>query len=375
MTRAAPDTATIHVEGTWVRCAGAWTSLRLSEVEWQLDALRPPQSGRATFDLHAVTALDTAGAWLLHRSMQGLAQQGVAVSSEGLSPDAQAMLDLVSGQTPAGAKSARPAMGVRFLNEIGRTTVGHVRQNLGFLAFVGELAATSLPLVLRPTRLRWKTILSNLQAAGVDALPIVGMLAFLLGIVIGYQGGIPLRDYGATLFVADLVGLAMVRELAPLITAIIVAGRTGSAYTAQIGTMKVTEEIDALRTIGITPMELLVLPKVLALMVVLPLLTVYSDIIGILGGMVMAKAVLDMTFTAFIERLGDAVDVGSYLIGIGKAPVFAAIIACVGCYQGFRVSGSAESVGRQTTISVVQAIFLVLVVDAGFSVIFSILGI
>lgn len=369
------DAATVSIEGDSVRCAGAWTSLRLHGVEKNLDALRPPDTARVAFDLRATTGMDTAGAWLLHRSMQRLAKQGVAVSSEGASENAQAMLDLVARQAPEASMHTRVRVGVKFLDEVGRTTVASVRQNLGFLAFIGELALAALPLVLKPMRIRWKVVLSNLQTAGVNALPIVGMLAFLLGIVIGYQGGIPLRDYGATLFVADLVGLSMVRELAPLITAIIVAGRTGSAYTAQIGTMKVTEEIDALRTIGITPMELLVLPKVLALMVALPLLTVYSDIIGILGGMVMAKAVLGMTFTTFIERLAEAVDVGSFLIGIGKAPVFAAIIACVGCYQGFQVGGSAESVGRQTTISVVQAIFLVLVVDAGFSVIFSILGI
>ena len=184
-----------------------------------------------------------------------------------------------------------------------------------------------------------------------------------------------LEQYGASLFIADLVGLSMVRELAPLITAIIVAGRTGSAYTAQIGTMQVTEEIDALRSMGIPPMDLLVLPKLLALIVALPLLTVYADIMGVLGGMVMSSAQLDIAFSTYIDRLLVAVSVDSYLVGVGKAPVFAAIIATIGCYQGFQVVGSAESVGRRTTVSVVQSILAVIVVDAAFSIAFSRLGI
>jgi phospholipid/cholesterol/gamma-HCH transport system permease protein len=167
----------------------------------------------------------------------------------------------------------------------------------------------------------------------------------------------------------------MVRELAPLITAIIVAGRTGSAYTAQIGTMMVTEEIDALRSIGISPQELLVLPKVVALVIALPLLTVYADVMGLIGGIVMSSSLLGLSATNFIDRLADAVSVKSFLSGIGKAPVFAAVIALVGCFQGFKAFGSAEGVGRQTTVSVVQSIFLVIVIDAAFSVAFSHLGI
>jgi phospholipid/cholesterol/gamma-HCH transport system permease protein len=183
-----------------------------------------------------------------------------------------------------------------------------------------------------------------------------------------------LRQYGANIFVADLVGLSMLREFAPLITAIIVAGRSGSAYAAQIGTMAVTEEIDAMRTIGIEPHELLVLPKILALMVALPLLAVFADVLGVLGGMVMAKTQLGVGFGDFMDRFAKAVSITSYLVGIGKAPVFAAIIAVVGCFQGFRTQGGADSVGRQTTRSVVQSIFLVIVADALFSVAFSVLN-
>jgi phospholipid/cholesterol/gamma-HCH transport system permease protein len=245
----------------------------------------------------------------------------------------------------------------------------------GLLSFLGEAAVAFTRSVAEPRRIRWRPLLYNLQTAGFEALPITGLLTFLLGIVIAYQGAEQLERVGANIYIVDLVGLAMVRELSPLITAIIVAGRSGSAYTAQIGTMKVTEEIDALRTIGIAPMDLLVLPKAFALVVALPLLTVYTDVMGILGGMVMARAQLDVSFTTFIDRLDEAVSLTSFLIGVGKTPVFAAIIALVGCYQGFRVSGSAESVGQRTTVSVVQSIFLVILADALFSIAFSHLGI
>jgi phospholipid/cholesterol/gamma-HCH transport system permease protein len=241
------------------------------------------------------------------------------------------------------------------------------------LSFIGESAHALAEWLLHPSRIRWRAVLFNLRSAGFDALPIVGLLSFLLGVVVAYQGADQLRQYGANIFVADLVGLSMLREFAPLITAIIVAGRSGSAYAAQIGTMAVTEEIDAMRTLGLAPQELLVLPKVLALVIALPLLTVFADVMGILGGMLMAKTQLDVGFGEFLDRLVKAVSITSYLVGIGKAPVFAAIIVVVGCFQGFRTQGGADSVGRQTTRSVVQSIFLVIVADALFSVAFSLL--
>lgn len=214
-------------------------------------------------------------------------------------------------------------------------------------------------------------MLYNIRGAGFDALPIVGLLSFLLGIVVAYQGAGQLRQYGANIFVADLVGLSMLREFAPLITAIIIAGRSGSAYAAQIGTMSVSEEIDAMRTLGIAPLDLLVVPKVIALVIALPLLTAFADVLGVFGGMIMARAQLDVGFGEFLDRFVKAVSMTSYLIGICKAPVFAAIIAVVGCFHGFRTKGGADGVGRQTTRSVVQSIFLVIVADALFSVAFS----
>jgi phospholipid/cholesterol/gamma-HCH transport system permease protein len=241
----------------------------------------------------------------------------------------------------------------------------------GMLSFIGESTLILLRSLVQPRSIRWRPILHNIQTAGFEALPIVGLLTFLMGVVIAYQGADQLQRFGANIFIADLVGLSMVRELSPLLTAIIVAGRSGSAYAAQIGTMKITEEIDALRTIGVGPTELLVLPKMLALIIALPLLTLYADVTGVLGGMLMARSKLDVSFVVFLDRLGEAVSLSSFLTGIGKAPVFAAIIALVGCYQGFQVSGSADSVGRQTTVSVVQSIFLVILADALFSVAFN----
>jgi phospholipid/cholesterol/gamma-HCH transport system permease protein len=228
---------------------------------------------------------------------------------------------------------------------------------------------------VHPARVRWRPILYNIRSAGFDALPIVGLLSFMVGVVVAYQGADQLRQYGANIFVADLVGLSILREFAPLITAIIIAGRSGSAYAAQIGTMAVTEEIDAMRTLGIAPLELLVLPKFVALLIALPLLTVCADFLGVAGGMVMAKVQLGVGYGEFLDRLLKAVSVTAYLIGVGKAPVFAGIISIVGCFQGFRTKGGADSVGRQTTRAVVQTIFLVIVADALFSIAFSALDI
>jgi len=260
------------------------------------------------------------------------------------------------------------------LEGLGRSAEAAFKQAVALLSFVGESAIAFAGCIAHPSRFRWRPILYNIRSAGFDALPIVGLLSFLLGIVVAYQGADQLRRYGANIFVADLVGLSMLREFAPLIVALIVAGRSGSAYAAQIGTMSVTEEIDAMRTLGIAPLDLLVLPKILALLVALPLLTVFADVLGVFGGMIMAHVQLDVGYGEFLDRFVKAVSPTAFLIGICKAPVFAAIIAVVGCFQGFRTRGGADSVGRHTTLSVVQATFLVIVADALFSIAFSALG-
>ena len=286
-------------------------------------------------------------------------------------------LKAVAQHAPGAAGKPAPAVAhpLSLLEHVGRNSEASFREVVALLSFVGEVAVAFARSVARPApqlhRLRWRSILYNIRSAGFDALPIVGVLAFLVGIVVAYQGADTLRQYGANIFIVDLIGLSMLREFAPLVAAIIIAGRSGSAYAAQIGTMSVTEEIDAMRTVGIPPLVMLVLPKVIALVVVLPLLTVYADALGVFGGMIMSRAQLGVGFEEFLERFVKAVSITDYLIGVGKAPVFAAIVAVVGCYQGFRTKGGPDSVGRQTTRSVVQSIFLVIVADSLFSIAFS----
>jgi len=368
-----PQAARLQLQGATAVCTGHWTVHQLARLEAHLKQTRWPE-GRIRIELSSVERMDTGGAWVLQRLRASLERGQHPVELCGLPPKAAGLLELVQG-TAMKVEAVPRKVQPRVLEELGRRGVKVAARGIGLLAFIGEMGAAWLRQIRNPRHIRWKEIAQSLGEAGPKALPIVGLLAFLLGIVIAYQGGIQLRQYGASLFIADLVGLSMVRELAPMITAIIVAGRTGSAYTAQIGTMQVTEEVDALRSMGIPPMDLLVLPKLIALIVALPLLTVFADIMGVLGGMVMASVQLDIAFSTYIDRLGVAVSVDSYLVGLGKAPVFAAIIATIGCYQGFQVAGSAESVGRRTTVSVVQSILAVIVVDAAFSVAFNRMGI
>ncbi len=371
--------------------SGSWTARGLGQGSALFETLSPttPAAGTQTgapavtrtlaADASQIQALDTAGAWVLHQGLQQLRAHGGQVTLQGLRPEFAQLLALVDKPAaaatppnpPQPADTPPPPPGL--VNRLGRSCTEVLQGAADLLGFVGEAALALAGCFAHPSRWRWRAIGHNIRTAGVDALPIVGLLSFLLGVVVAYQAADQLRRYGANIFVADLVGLSMLREFAPLITAIIIAGRSGSAYAAQIGTMAVTEEIDALRTLGISPQELLVLPKIIALVITLPLLTVFADVLGVFGGMVMARAQLGVGFADFLDRFVKAVSVTSYLTGIGKAPVFAAIIATIGCYQGLRTRGGADSVGLQTTRSVVQAIFGVIVADALFSVAFSVL--
>ena len=365
LTQPTPDTLVL---------SGPWTARSISTLPGQSDALHLSVGTAIQADASHIDALDTAGAWVLNGLVQGLNARGASVTLQGLSPGFGPLLQAVAQHQSAATSDATAApRGASPLSVIGQSVLDAAQQGLALLSFVGEVALAMAQGIARPARIRWRPILFNIRSAGFDALPIVAVLSFLLGVVVAYQAADQLRRFGANLFVADLVGLSMLREFAPLMTAIIIAGRSGSAYAAQIGTMAVTEEIDAMRTIGIAPLELLVLPKVIALMVALPLLTVFADVLGVFGGMVMAAAQLGVGFDDFLDRFAKAVSVTTLLVGIGKAPVFAAIIAMVGCFQGLRTRGGADSVGRQTTRSVVQGIFLVIVADALFSVAFSVL--
>jgi len=354
--------------------SGRWTALGLGDLAPGLAALEGPRGTQVVADAAGLVALDTAGAWVLQDLLQRLAAQGVGVTLQGLRPEFGRLMAALAphlGTPPPGLPGAPPPDSA--LAGIGRSATGAASEALALLSFVGECAAALAGWLAHPGRIRWRPVLFNIRSAGVDALPIVGLLAFLLGVVVAYQSADQLRQYGANVFIADIVGISMLREFAPLIAAIIIAGRSGSAYAAQIGTMAVTEEIDALRTIGVAPLEMLVLPKLLALALALPLLTVFADAMGVVGGMVMARSQLGVGYAEFLARFVKAVGPGTCLVGIGKAAVFAVVIAVVGCFQGFRTHGGADSVGRQTTRSVVQAIFLVIVADALFSVVFSML--
>lgn len=356
--------------GTLV-CSGRWTVAGIGLLQARLDEEPLPRGQALQIDGRSIAAMDTAGAWLLLQIRQRQEAAGAQPGMSGLRPEHARLLQYIATESDRGeAVAARPRASSLLdrCNAIGEDLVN-------FLAFIGEVIVALLRAVRSPGRIRWPEMLADMYQSGVKSLPIIGLLSFLMGVVIAYQGAVQLKLYGANIYIADLVGYSMLRELAPLLAAILVCGRTGSAYAAQIGTMQVREEVAALKTIGIPPVELLVLPKLLSLLIVMPLIAVYADILSILGGMVMAHSQLGIGFNAFIVRLEEAVSLTTFMIGIGKAPVFAAIIAVVGCYQGFKVRGSAASVGRHTTISVVQSIFLVIVVDAMFSILFSVLGV
>jgi len=346
--------------------SGRWTARGLGRVP-QILAAEPREAGDIVLEGSQLVALDSAGAWVLHHWLRGHAP----ATLRGWPPHLQGLMTLVGAQSDATLTQPQKHA---LLARTGESTVAAARQAIALLHFIGEVALAALRVARHPRRLRLRHVLRNLQIDGFDALPIIGITAFLLGVVVAYQGADQLRHYGANVFVVDLVGYAMLREFAPLISAIIIAGRSGSAYAAQIGTMVVTEEVDAMRTLAIDPIELLVLPKIIALAVALPLLTIFADIAGVFGGMVMARSKLDIGFYEFLDRFGREMQGAALLIGIGKSFVFAFVIATIGCFQGFRTQGSADSVGRQTTISVVQSIFLVIVADALFSVAFNVLG-
>lgn len=369
-----------HVEwsqdGTTLRLLGSWTTTALAGLGGPPELVRGAQ-GPVTIDATALQGLDTAGALVVHRLRERLAAQGVSAHVLGLGERRADLLELVTARaqpSPAnlpdgGTGPAGP------LERLGRATLDLAGEGLGMLSFVGATSLSFLRALANPLRFRLRQVLRVVEQDGVRALPVLGMLSFLLGVVIAYQSGVQLRVYGGNLYVVDLVTITVLRELGPMMTAIVVAGRSGSAYAAQIGTMQVTEEVDALRSIGVAPFDLLVLPKVLGLVIALPLLTIFADVAAVVGAMVMSALMLDLSPEVFVRRIPEAVSLSSLMTGIAKTPVFAVAIAVVGCYQGFQVRGGADSVGRHTTTSVVQAIVLVLVLDAGFSVIYSWMGI
>ncbi len=350
--------------------SGSWTVLCLG-VDTPC-ALPQNLAGttKVIIDGHNLTALDLAGTRAVLDLQLRLQQAGIGqVVMEGFSEAQRNLLVLVK-ETPLVQPPSPPRPVL--LENIGRVTFAALADMLAYLAFIGSLTFQTLRWLLDPRRIRLRAILAEMQIAGVNALLIVGLLSFLMGIVIAYQGGGPMDKYGANIFIVDLVGLTMLREIAPLVTAIIMAGRTGSAYTAEIGAMRITEEVDALRSLAIHPLEILALPKLVAMMVVMPLLIVFADFAGLAGGIVVSDLMFGVNLANYLERLPQTFLMpSSFWVGLVKAPVFALIITSIGCHQGFQVRGGATSVGYATTRSVVQSIFLVIVVDAVFSIVFN----
>ena len=328
------------------------------------------------WDISAVDAFDSAGIILLLHYVNKLKVQAKTVDIVGASNTQEKMLALFQEEVV----STKTLINKRYsifnaFKNIGKYTVSAYRDFVNFLSFLGESVISFGNYLLHPSSIRFKAIIKNIEEAGVRALPIVAVTSFLIGVVVAYQGAVQLEKFGANIFIVDMIAISVTRELAPLVTAIVVAGRSGSSYTAQIGVMRITEEIDAMKTMSFDPFRFLVLPRMIALMVAMPLLIFFADIIGIAGGMFIAEIKMNLSYTEFIQRLQSVLETKHLWVGIIKAPFFAFLIAAVGCFRGFQVSYNTESIGRYTTISVVNAIFLVIACDALFSVFLTELGI
>ena len=357
---------------------GPWTIGESARLDRELNAQDWKGRGAAIeIDASQISRLDSAGAWLLLRTRRTLEAAGAKVSDFNLPELYQPLLKSLDQERKVEPHKSRIPSGFRGrLYKIGRATMHAYRQTLSMLGYLGRVTVETGEAIVMPRHnLRVAAIFHQVEETGINALPIVGLLAFLIGIVLAYQGADQLKRFGAEIYTINLLGVGVLREIGGLITAIIVAGRSGSAFTAHIGTMRVNEEIDAMQTMGLNTVDMLVLPRIIGLVIALPLLTFYSDIIGLIGGAFMCYFQLGITIPVFLRQLNEAVTVNTLLVGLIKAPVFAFVIALVGCYEGFQVERNAASVGQLTTRSVVEGIFLIIVLDAAFSVMFSVLGV
>lgn len=356
------------------QCQGSWNYKYIHVLIPTLEHLSWSSGNTLILDGAHLDSMDTAGAYHLAKLLQKAATAGVTLRLNHFSPAVHSLLRRV--QMVLNTESPLPiTKPLSRLQRIGFTCYEGVLQFYDYFTFIGTLTFSLCHLLRHIASLRWKALAYEIEMAGFGAVPIIALLSFLIGVVLTYQMGLQLRNYGANIYVVDLLGISLLREFAPLLTAIIVAGRTGSAFTAQLGTMVLQEELDALHTMGLNPYELLLLPKIIALIISVPLLTMLAEVFGILGGMLMANAMLGVSYSDFFDRLPEATGFTNYYIGMLKAPVFAAVIASIACFQGLRVSYSADSVGKQTTVSVVQAIFVIILIDAAFSILFSQFGI
>ena len=353
-----------------LRLSGSLSIACLGDLPNALEALPGPVG---VIDLSGAAHIDTIGAWLVH----SLSQKWDC-EIKGADEDAQRLIDVVKPAADAGpppalhAEKLNPA--IRVLDQIGSATMVALTTLGGLVGFLGAVMIASWSLIRHPSRFRWNAVVQRFEVVGVSALGIIGLMSFLIGIVIAQQGAVQLRAFGMEILTVNLVGRLTLRELGVLMTAIMVAGRSGSAFAAQLGMMKLTEEIDAMRTIGVSPMEALVMPRIMASVVMMPLLGFYASVLAIIGGGFMCAISLEIPPVTFVQRLREVVPLHDLWIGLIKAPVFGLIIGMSGCYQGLLVKSNAEEVGVRTTAAVVQAIFMVIVIDAFFAVFFTWVG-
>ncbi len=360
------------------KCLGDWTAGTLQDVTRSLQEYSRALSNVAIqWNVAGVGKVDSAGMMLYIHYHDLLRSQQCTVELIDAKPEYnelhQLLRPLVSGKVAS--KVGILSRLHNPISKLGKVTTNFFKDIKAFFYYVGENSVALGLSLQHPSCIRYAAIVKNIEEAGVRALPIISLTSFLIGVVIAYQGAVQLQKFGANIFIVDMIGISVTRELAPLITAIVVAGRTGSSYTAQLGTMVITEEVDAMRIMGFEPHRFLVLPRVLALMIALPLMIFFADIIGIVGGMIVSNIHLNISYAEFINRLQNVLDIKHVWIGLVKGPFFAWLIAMIGCFRGFQVSRNTESIGRYTTISVVNAIFFVIACDALFSVVLTELGI
>jgi len=357
---AEPGTVTLDAGGRIV-AAGDWTLAFLPALSDRVGAVKRRRSDGATIDASGIAHLDTAGAQLL-LDLAGDSKDGIG----GLDEGRRALVDTVAkAKAAAVAKPPeRPPGLIALLARTGAAVETTWLNAVMLVGFIGLMLATIARVVPNPRRWRVTSLFFHIEQTGLDAVPIVALLSFLVGAVVAFLGATVLRDFGASVFTVELVGYSFLREFGVLLTAILIAGRSGSAFTAQIGSMKAREEIDAIRTLGLDPVEVLVLPRALALLISMPMLTFIAMLAGIFGGAMVCIFNLDISPGMFLQRFHDTASVRHFWVGMSKAPLFAFLIAAIGCLEGFKVSGSAESVGGHTTSSVVQSIFVVILIDA-----------
>ena len=354
-------------------CKGSWTLEYVAKLSKQLGTTFKEK--RVTFDLKQLTDFDTHGILLIIKSIKKLELQNCQIEKIGDSEKFLSLYKVCLSNFPQDIKSpSKHNSFTDFFYGIGKLVAESRKTLINFFSFVGGLTEAIGILVFKPKNIRFKAILFHLENSGFKALPIILLTSFLIGIVIAFQGAVQLEKFGANIFIVEMVTISVTRELAPLITAIVIAGRSASAYTAEIGVMKITEEIDAMKTMGFSVWNFLIIPRVFALMISLPLIVFFADVISIFGGMVVASLQLGISFEEFANRMQESVEVKHVIIGLIKAPIFGWIIAVIGCFRGFQISSSTESVGKYTTISVVNAIFWVIAMDAIISVFLTELG-